>query len=326
MSLEANRFFNKNNEGQDLSLRILQIVKKVVDEYDDEIKEDNTLDKVTLSKFKSVYNNFVYQLYRITRLFNDTFDDDNNYYLYTPELAAMIDGAIVTWNSVVLFLATSLDYKSLSKTNKSYIDNKFTQLAPAVLKVVNNLKNDLERGYAEVTSRNFPSDSLLGNLFELSSKLSKPDFSLINFKGDLKEGPEPRPGREPKEPEPEEEPEPEPEEPEEPEAEPEAEYIRESKIRKAIERYSKVNPKTSLMTQRAYEDISSFFRVPPSEDEYMAALRGIRPQSERARTDRNVAQASRDSQSEYYRTLVDLKRGLKRSLDLARETREILEN
>ena len=206
MSLEANRFFNSENN-QNLSSTILQMVKKVVNEYDEEIKEQNTIDKVTLSKFKSLYNNFTFQLYRLTRLFNDfvndtdkTRDDYLDYNLYTPELAAVIDGIITTWNQVVIFLATTLNYNSLSQTNKSYIDNKFTQLAPSVTKMFNNFINDLDKGFAHVTSKTFPSDSLLNNLSELSFKLSKPDFTLINFKGDIKENKQ-------EEEEPEEEPE-----------------------------------------------------------------------------------------------------------------------
>lgn len=334
MSLEANKFIRPDNI--QLQLDTIGLIKSINNKYEEEIKEDNTIDGALLSRFKTLYNNFTYVLFEFTTLVDNYVQDTDktkknylDYFLSTPVFANKIDNIVSTWNQIVIFLISKLKYEDLSRANKSYIDNKFTQLAPAVSKITRNFEQDIEDGSARITSQNFPSKLLFSNLFELVKKLSEPDFTLIKFKGDIgEEAPLDEEEEEGDEPE-------EPEEPEERSARSlraglpktsEPEYIRESKIRKAIERYSKVNPRTSLMTQRAYEDISSFFRVPPSEDEYMTALRGIRPQSERARTDRNVAQASRDSQSEYYRTLADLKRGLERSLDLARETREILQN
>jgi len=188
---------------------ILGLIKNVNERYDQEIKEDNNIDKYLLNKFKSLYDYFTYQLFNLTTMVDDYVQDDDedapdylDYYLYTPKFYENIDSVISAWNSLVVLLIGEIKYQDLTEYNKNYIDNKLTKLSDSVLKIAKNFKNDIDNGSAHITSQYKPSNLLINNLFELAEKLAIPNISLIKFKSEVGELAAPAPASAPASPAP----------------------------------------------------------------------------------------------------------------------------
>ena len=204
MSLEANRFLNikDNLDDYDNQLRIIGIIKENNRLIEQQIKEDNSIEKTLLLRFKKLFSDLSYSLLQFRE---NIFGSD------VQDLIANISGCIDEWNKLVIFLSNNMKYEKLSEQNQTFIDNKINSLFNTLSKIIFALKKD--RNYKDVIN-------IIRNLNVLKNKIQTNDYSIITLR-ELSVTPEI--GVDEVEEEEEEEPEEEEEEEEEPEEEPEEE-------------------------------------------------------------------------------------------------------
>jgi len=121
MSLEANRFLNIKDDldDNDDQLRIIGMIMENNRLIQQQIKEDNSIEKTLLLRFKKLLSDLSYSLLQFRE---NIFGSD------VQDLIENISRCIDEWNKLVIFLSNKMKYEKLSERDQTFVDNKINSL------------------------------------------------------------------------------------------------------------------------------------------------------------------------------------------------------